>query len=81
MAATQQDIDTWNLRLAALNQMISDGVRQATLGDQTLTYNTTDSLIRARDDLKAQLTVAVRQLNAVSTPRQTQLVYAGRGYQ
>lgn len=81
MAVTQQDIDAQKLRVAGLNQMIADGVRQVTLGDQTITYNTTDSLIRARDDAKALLTTMERQFAAATggTPRQTQLVYNGRG--
>ena len=81
MAVTQEQIDTWKLRLEVLNQMISDGVRQVTHRDQTITYNTTDSLIRARDDLTGQIARAEARLSAASRPRQTQLVYAGRGYQ
>lgn len=80
MAVTQEEIDAQKLRVAGLNQMIADGVRQVTLGDQTITYNTTDSLIRARDDAQSLLTKMERSL-AASSPqgRQTQLVYAGRG--
>lgn len=69
-----------NVRLEGLNQAISDGVRQVTIGDQTITYNTTDSLIRARDDVKEQLAEAERSLAARRVPRQTQLYFAGRGY-
>lgn len=78
MAVTQADID-------ALNQAIADGVRQVTLAGQTTTYNTTDSLIRARDDLKAQLAAqdqaaAVAAGTAKRPSRRSYLFYAGRGY-
>lgn len=81
MAPTQEEIDAQRLAVAGLNRMIVDGVRQVTLGDQTITYNTTDSLIKARDDAKDQLTAMERKFAAASAQgRQTQLVYAGRGY-
>lgn len=70
MAVTQTDIDN-------LNAAIATGVRSATIGGQTVTYNTTASLIEARDDL-------LKQLHA-QTPRKRQrtrqLIYGGRGYQ
>lgn len=80
MAATQQDIDTQKSRVDALNQAIDDGVRQVTIGDQTLTYNTTDSLIRARDDASRRLATLQADLNGRRSRRQVQLVYGGRGY-
>ena len=80
MAATQQDIDTLKLRVESLNQAIDDGVRQVTLGDQTITYNTTDSLIRARDDALTRLARATAEVNGKPVPRQTKLFHAGRGY-
>lgn len=80
MAATQQDIDTQKSRVDALNQAIDDGVRQVTIGDQTLTYNTTDSLIRARDDASRRLAAMQAELNGRRARRQVQLVYGGRGY-
>lgn len=70
--ATQADVD-------ALNEAIRTGVRSVTVGGQTTIYNTTDSLMRARDD-------AVRELNAaaeVATPknrRQTYLYFDEKGY-
>ena len=81
MAVTQEQIDAQKLRVDGLNQMIADGVRQVTLGDQTITYNTTDSLMRARDDAQTLLTRMEQKLAAATggSPRQTQLVYAGRG--
>lgn len=78
---TPEQIDAQRARVASLNQMIADGVRQVTIGDQTITYNTTDSLIRARDDARDQLTAMLQSTaGAGGSPRQTQLVYSGRGY-
>lgn len=73
MAVTLEQID-------ALNQAISDGVRQVTLGGQTVTYNTTDSLIRARDDL--QMRYNREQETAAGTRRNKRVLlqYGGRGY-
>ena len=72
MAVTQQDIDN-------LNAAIAKGVRSVTIGGQTVIYNTTESLIKARDDMQRQLNAQ----NAQSAPRrskQTQLFQSGRGY-
>lgn len=82
---TPEEIAAQRTRVAGLEQMLADGVRQVTIGDQTITHNTTDSLIRARDDAKATLTRmlqanAAAEGTAPSRARQTQLVYAGRGY-
>lgn len=82
---TPEEIAAQRTRVAGLEQMLADGVRQVTIGDQTITYNTTDSLIRARDDAKTTLARmlhanAVAEGTAPSTARQTQMVYAGRGY-
>ena len=80
MAVTQEQIDAQKLRVDGLNQMITDGVRQVTLGDQTITHNTTDSLIRARDDAQKILTAMEAKIAGTArSGRQTQLVYAGRG--
>lgn len=71
MAVTQQDIDN-------LNAAIAKGVRSVTIGGQTVIYSTSESLIKARNDLQAQLNA----LNAQAKPRrnkQTRLYHAGRG--
>jgi len=73
MAVTQADID-------ALNQAIADGVRQVTIGDQTTTYNTTDSLIRARNDLQTQFNAQQAKAAGKVKPTRTKLFYGGRGY-
>jgi hypothetical protein len=71
MATTQEQLD-------GLNQAIADGVRQVTIGGETTVFNTTDSLIRARDDVLARL----RAEQGAATPRAkvSRLYYAGRGY-
>lgn len=68
MAITQLDIDN-------LNAAIVSGARSVTLGGQTVTYNTTTSLIQARNDLQKQLNASQ------SKPRTRQMIYGGRGYQ
>ena len=72
MAVTQADID-------ALNRAIADGVRSVTIRGQTVLYNTTDSLIQARDDQVRQM--AAEQASAAQKypSRRTLLHYAGRG--
>lgn len=69
MAVTQADIDN-------LNAAIASGARSVTLGGQTVVYNTSDSLIKARDDMAKQLAAQ----NTAQRPRQSYAFYAGRGY-
>lgn len=80
MAVTQEQIDAQQVRVDGLNQMIADGVRQATVGDQTITYNTTDSLIRARNDAQDLLNTLKSQMAGKPAPARSLLYYAGRGY-
>ena len=61
----------------SLNRAIASGARSVTLGGQTILYNTSDSLIRARDDRLAELN-ALRATKR--RPRQTYLFQNGRGY-
>ena len=68
---TQADID-------ALNVAIASGTRQVTLGNQSVTYQTIDALIKARDDLRTQLAAA--NPNRVRRRKQTLLFQNGRGY-
>lgn len=70
MAVTQSDIDN-------LNTAIASGTRSVTLGGQTITYNTTASLIAARDDLMKQLKLLNRKNRR---NRQTMVYQNGRGY-
>lgn len=73
MAVTQLDID-------ALNTAIADGVRSVTIAGQTTIYNTTDSLIRARDDMRRELAVINARTANKRLNKRTLLHYAGRGY-
>lgn len=70
MAISQTDIDN-------LNAAIASGARSVTLGGQTITYNTTASLIQARDDLVKQLN---RQNATTRRSRQSYLFQNGRGF-
>lgn len=73
MAVTQSDIDS-------LDRAIADGVRSVTIRGTTTIYNTTDSLIRARDDLIRRLNEQEAQIAQKYPSRRTLLSYAGRGY-
>lgn len=70
MAVSQSDIDN-------LNAAIASGARSVTVGGQTLIYNTTASLIEARNDLRRELSA---QNMAARRPKQTYLFQDGRGY-
>lgn len=72
MAVSQADID-------ALNAAIASGTRQVTIGGQSITYQTTASLIAARDDMVKQL----RALEEATSRRSRQLgaYHSGRGFQ
>lgn len=75
MPVTQADIDT-------LNQAIADGVRQVTLpGGQVTIFQTTESLIKARDDMRTELLRVEAAVAGRRRNRRTLLHYAGRGYQ
>lgn len=73
MAVTQADID-------ALNRAIADGVRSVTIRGETVIYNTTASLIEARDDQVRQLAAQEATALQAHRSRRTLLNYAGRGY-
>jgi hypothetical protein len=73
MAVTQEQID-------ALNVAIADGVRSVTVGGDTTIYNTSDSLIRARDDLQRQFNAEQARTVSPRPGKQTYLYHAGRGY-
>lgn len=73
MAYTKEQLEA---NIASLNDAIASGVRSATVGGQTVTYNTTASLIAARDDMQGQLA----GLSGVRRPRQSYSFFSGRGY-
>lgn len=72
MPVTQSDIDK-------LNAAIASGERQVTIGDTSVTYNTTDSLIKARDDMRAELRAQERAALGRRTNKHVRLYHAGRG--
>ena len=74
--ATPEEILQLTTYVASLNAAIASGARSVTLGGQTITYNTTQSLILARDDMLKQLNSA-KALTRRS--RQTYLYQDGRG--
>lgn len=61
--------------IASLNEAIASGVRSATVGGQSVTYNAVAALIAARDDFQNQLTGLLRPAR-----RRFLGVYTGRGY-
>ncbi len=73
MAVTQADLDN-------LNAAIASGTRQVTIGGQTILYQTTDSLIKARDDLRAELRKQEETAAGKKRSKQTLAYHAGRGY-
>ncbi len=73
MAVSQTDIDN-------LNAAIASGTRQVTIGGQTILYQTTDSLIKARDDLTKELQKQNDAAAGKKRNRQSLAYYAGRGY-
>lgn len=77
MALSPEQIAALQADLASLNTAIRSGVRSVTVGGQTVIYNTTDSLLKARDDVKKELDAATADS---PRPRQSYAVYAGRGY-
>lgn len=74
--ATQDEIDAIKAKIQSLNDAIGSGARSVTLGGQTITYNTTASLIQARDDQQKLLNgaTAVKRRS-----KQTYLYQDGRG--
>lgn len=69
MPVSQQDID-------ALNTAIAGGEKQVVLDGQSVTYRSTDELIKARNDLQTQL----NRGSQVQRPKRIYNYYAGRGY-
>ena len=81
MATTPLETETTlRARVVALNVAIGKGVRSVTLGGQTITYNTTTSLIEARDDAAKQLKALGAAAAPVKKSRQSYAVFGGRDY-
>lgn len=70
MAVSQTDVD-------ALNVAIARGTRQVSLGGQSITYQTTASLIDARNDMVKQL---AKITAGEKRSRQATAYHAGRGF-
>ena len=80
---TQQcsdDVATLRKYAESLNRAIATGARSVTLGGQTVIYNTTESLIMARNEMLRQLAAAERCVKNTRVSRQNYAVYSGRGY-
>lgn len=73
--ATPEEIAALKEGIASLNAAIASGARSVTLRGQTITYNTTASLIQARNDLRNELA----GLTPTGRRRQTYLYQSGRG--
>lgn len=73
VAVTQSDLDNLNAAIAA-------GVRQVTIGSQTILYQTTESLIKARDDMVKELKKATDSAAGKKRSRQMTAYHNGRGY-
>lgn len=82
MPVTQEQIDAAAASVASLNQAIDDGVRQVSIRGQTTTFNTTASLIQARDDAARRLKALQDEFAGAQTPsgRVAYFYQAGRGY-
>ena len=78
--STPEDVATLRTRVETLNKAIARGARSVTLGGQTIIYNTTESLIKARDDMERQLAAQEAAAAGKAPSRFTRLSYAGRGY-
>lgn len=80
-AQTTESAATLRSYVALLNRAIARGVRSVTLGEQTVIYNTTDSLISARNDMLKQLRAAEAAEGITKrASRQTYAVFGGRDY-
>jgi hypothetical protein len=73
MPILQSDIDS-------LNTAIKSGVRSVTIGGQTVIYNTTESLIKARDDMQAKLNAQNEAAKPARRNKQMLLFQSGRGH-
>lgn len=80
MSTTPEIVVTLRARVEALNKAIARGARSVTLGSQTVIYNTTESLIMARNDAQAQLKAAERAAANIKASRQNYAVFGGRDY-
>jgi hypothetical protein len=66
--------------LVELNAAIAAGVRSTTVGGQTVTFNTTASLIAARNDVQIRLNAELAGAAVVKKNRQHYAYQTGRGF-
>lgn len=71
-----EDAATLRGYITSLNKAIAKGVRSVTLGSQTVTYNTTASLIEARNDMQKRLTRLEASTATVKRSRMTYAVFS-----
>lgn len=81
MIQPTEDVAVLRTYLASLNKAIGTGARSVTLGGQTIIYNTTESLIKARNYIKAQIDAAEAATSNQRVSRQTYAVFGGRDYE
>lgn len=74
------EIDKLKKHVESLNNAIATGARSVTLGGQTIIYNTTESLIIARDDMRKQLQALEAACQPRRVSRQAYAVFGGRDY-
>lgn len=75
-----ESIETLQGYVTNLNKAIATGARSVTLGSQTVTYNSTDSLIKARNDMETRLMDAKAKAVGKRRTGFIQVVQDGRGY-
>ncbi|WP_315127220.1 hypothetical protein [Comamonas antarctica] len=81
MSQPIEDVATLRRYIKSLNKAIAVGARSVTLGSQTVIYNTTESLIMARDDMQKQLNAALSSApGSTRVSRQAYAVYGGRDF-
>lgn len=74
-----QELARLRANLTQLNGLLASGLRTAILEGQQVTYNTTASLIEARDDVQAQINTLLGQVTGPRS-RQSYAYQSGRGY-
>lgn len=75
MARTKEE---YLAEIQSLNDAIASGERQVTIGGTTVTYNTTESLMKARNDIRSEMN---REYPPETTrSRQFRAYHAGRGF-
>ena len=73
MPVTQADIDS-------LNRAIASGTRSVTIGGQTVIYNTTESLIKARNDLRTEMQADAIKRKGTRRSKQSLLFQSDKGF-